>query len=243
MLPTGSYPDGAKGDVDFSQHSGEITWADDCDVAGGMLEYAAPPSPDGAEWPRRAAEQASLMEAHMRDLRMGRMAGSGARLLAVAALALGLGAVEARADHIFTLSGVTFDDGTSATGMFTTNDALTSLVSFDITTTTGAIAGFHYTPGTAGSGPTSLPTIIVLEPASLDHIIQLTFDGGLKLAGAPILIGQFDSFEQDANNTHRQVTGGSVVGGTAVPEPSSLALAGTAALAGLGLWARRRRRA
>ena len=91
--------------------------------------------------------------------------------------------------------------------MFTTNDALTSLLSFDITTTDGAIAGFHYTPGTAGSGPTSLPTIIVLEPASLDHIIQLTFNGGLTTAGVPILIGQFDSFEQDATGTHRQVTG------------------------------------
>jgi hypothetical protein len=161
--------------------------------------------------------------------------------LCALALALALGAVEARADHVFTLSGVTFDDGTSATGTFATNDALTSLVSFDITTTTGAIAGFHYTPGTAGSGPTSLPTILVLEPASLDHILQLTFNGGLTLAGAPILIGQFDSFEQDANNTHRQVTGGSVIVGTAVPEPSSLLTGGIAALAGLGLWARRRR--
>jgi PEP-CTERM motif len=176
----------------------------------------------------------------MRVLRMMRMARSGSRFLAAAALTLALGAVEARADHVFLLSGVTFDDGTSATGMFTTNDALSSLVGFDITTTTGAIAGFHYIPGTAGSGSSSLPSIIVLEPASLDHILQLSFDGGLQLGGAPILIGQFDSFEQDVNNTHRQVTGGSVVA-SAVPEPSSLVLAGTAALAGLGgLWARRR---
>ena len=179
----------------------------------------------------------------MRMLRMRWMAGAGARLLAAAALALALGADEARADHIFTLSDVTFDDGTLATGTFTTNDALTSLVDFDITTTTGAIAGFHYTPGTAGSGSSSLPAIIVLEPASLDHILQLTFDGSLQLTGAPITIGQFDSFEQDSNNTHRQVTGGAVVA-SAVPEPSSLVLVGTAAMAGLGgLWARRRRAA
>ena len=143
----------------------------------------------------------------MRGLHMGRLAGPGARLLAATVLALALGAVEARADHIFTLSNVTFDDGTLATGMFTTNDALNSLVNFDIKTSDGAITGFEYTPATAGSGSSSLPSIIVLEPASLDHIIQLTFDGGLTLAGAPILIGQFDSFEQDAAGTHRQVTG------------------------------------
>jgi len=172
---------------------------------------------------------------------MGRTVGSGVRLLVATALALALGTVEARADHIFTLSNVTFDDGTLATGMFTTNDALNSLVNFDIKTTDGAITGFEYTPATAGSGSSSLPSIIVLEPASLDHIIQLTFNGGLTVAGAPITIGQFDSFEQDAAGTHRQVTGGLVVGLAAVPEPSSFVLAGTAALAGLGMWARKRR--
>ena len=165
----------------FHNTRSAITWADDCDAAGSMLEYAAPPSPGGAEWPRRAAEQASLTEASHERFAYGMDGRVGARCLAAAALALALGAVEARADHIFTLSGVTFDDGTSATGTFTTNDALTSLVNFDITTTNGAITGFNYTPATADPASTSLPAIIVLEPASLDHIIQLTFDGGLTL--------------------------------------------------------------
>ncbi len=176
----------------------------------------------------------------MNDLRMGRMARSGASLLAVAALALSLGTVEARANHVFTLSGVTFDDGGTATGTFTTDNTLTNLISYDITTSGGALAGFEYTPAGTTSF-SSLPAILVLETSSLDHLIQLTFTG-LTATGAPITIGQFDSFEQDPTGAHRQVLAGSVVG-NAVPEPTSLALAGTAALAGLGLWARRRRAA
>jgi PEP-CTERM motif len=163
------------------------------------------------------------------------------RLLVATALVLSLGVVEARADHVFTLSGVTFDDGGTATGTFTTDNTLTNLVSYDITTSGGTLTGFDYTPATTSGGFSSLPTIIVLETASLDHLIQLTFTG-LTVAGAPITIGQFDSFEQDPTGAHRQVIAGSVVGAS-VPEPSSLALAGTAALAGLGLWARRRRAA
>jgi hypothetical protein len=179
----------------------------------------------------------------MKFSRMGWMAGTGARLLTAAAMALALGAVEARADHVFDLSNVTFDDGTLATGNFTTSTDLKTLVTFDITTVNGTIAGFEYTPATAGSGSTSLPAIIVLEPSSLDHIIQLTFTGGLTAVGAAITIGNADSFEQDAAGTHRFVTGGSVIAAGTVPEPSSLALAGTAALAGLGLWTLKRRRA
>jgi hypothetical protein len=176
----------------------------------------------------------------MKDLRMGGMARSGARLLSAAALALALSAVEARADHIFTLSGVTFDDGGTASGTFTTNDTLNSLVNYDITTAGGTLTGFDYTPATTTS-LSSLPAILVLETGSLDHLIQLTFSG-LTVAGAPITIGQFDSFEQDPTGAHRQVIGGSVIG-LAVPEPSSFALAASAALAGLGLWTRRRRAA
>jgi hypothetical protein len=177
----------------------------------------------------------------MRVLHRGRKATPRERFLAAAVLALVVGVVDARADIVYDLSGVTFSDGTMATGTFTTNSAITSLLSYDITTTNGAIAGFEYTPATAGSSSTSLPGIIVLEPADLSHIIELTFDGGLKAAGASILIGEFDSFEQDSNNVHRQVVSGSVVSASAVPEPTSLALGGIAALAGLGLRATRRK--
>jgi hypothetical protein len=161
--------------------------------------------------------------------------------LCALALTLALGTVEARADHVFTLSGVTFDDGGNATGSFTTNDALNTLVTYDITTSGGgATFDFHYTPGTTTSF-SSLPNILVLETSSLSHLIEITFSPPLTVAGAPIALGDNISFEQDASGAHRLVSAGSVVG--AVPEPSSLVLAGTAALAGLGLLARRRRRA
>jgi hypothetical protein len=166
------------------------------------------------------------------------------RLFCALALALALGAVEARADHVFTLSGVTFDDGGTATGSFVTNDALDSLVSADITTAGGTNPGFNYTfpPGTSVSF-SSLPIILVLEPAGLNNILELTFTNppGLTTTGAPILIGDNVSFEQLPSGAHRNVTAGSVVSANAVPEPSSLVLAGTASLAGLGVWARRRR--
>jgi hypothetical protein len=167
------------------------------------------------------------------------------RSLAAAGLtALAIGAAEARADVVFTLSGVTFDDGTQITGSFTTDDALNSLLDFDLTSADGVITGFDYDPGSAGSSSTSLPAIIVLSTASLDRILQLTFDGGLTAAGASILIGQFDSFEQAGTGSpvpRREVVAGSVVVGTAViPEPSSIALATSAALAGLAFGARRR---
>jgi hypothetical protein len=51
--------------------------------------------------------------------------------------------------------------------------------------------------------------------------------------------GEFRLFNNTAGNVFDLLTGTINVG--AVPEPSSLVLAGTAALAGLGAWARRRR--
>jgi PEP-CTERM motif len=176
----------------------------------------------------------------MTSLRMGRIAVLRGRLLAAVALVLALGAVEARADHVFTLSDVTFNDGGTATGTFTTNDALSSLVSFDIITSPGTNIGFEYTPATANSSSTALPFILTLNtPPLLDNILELTFTN-LTVAGAPITIGDNDSFEQTLN-ARRVVVSGQVVAAGAVPEPSSLVMGGVAAIAGLGIWARRRR--
>jgi hypothetical protein len=164
------------------------------------------------------------------------------RILAAIGLALFLAGGQASANIIFTFSGVTFDDGGTLTGTLTTNDALTAIVDFDITTS-GA-AGFHYTPGTSdGTTSTSLPFIFVANtPPLLDNVIQITFDGGLTAAGAPIKIGTFDSFEQETGTGRRDIAAGSVIVAT-VPEPSTIGLLGIGLLVlGLLLYLRRRDR-
>ena len=163
------------------------------------------------------------------------------RLLSAIALSLALAAGHATANVIFTFSGVTFDGGGTLTGTFTTNDALTALVDFDITTS-GA-NGFHYTPGTSdGTTSTSLPFVLVANtPPLLDNVIQITFDGGLTVSGAPIKIGTFDSFEEETGSARRDITAGSVIVATSVPEPSTIALFGLGVV-GLAIYLRRRRK-
>jgi len=164
------------------------------------------------------------------------------RLLSLIGVVLFLAAGQASANIVYTFSGVTFSDGGTLTGTFTTNDTFTALLDYDITTSVAPGIGFTYTPLTTGSSPTSLPAIIVVETASLDNLLQVTFAGGLTATGAPILIGTFDSFEQGPDARRDIVAGMATVATNNVPEPSTLALLAVGAL-GVLTSVRRRRQA
>ena len=162
------------------------------------------------------------------------------RFLSAVATALVLAAGPASADIIFTLSG-SLDDGGTVSGTFTTDDAIGSLLDYDLTTS-GA-NGFTYNTTTAPQNFSSLPNILVVETADLSHLLQVTFAGGLTATGGNIVAGGFDSFEQIPGGAHREITAGSAaVGTTAVPEPSTIALLGLAVLGVAGFVRRNRQR-
>ena len=162
------------------------------------------------------------------------------RLLAAVGIVLMLAAGQAAANIIFTFSGATLSDGGSLTGTFETDDTATNLIDYDILTSGGVLTGFNYTPATANS-LSSLPFILVLEPASADPILQVTFDGGLTPLGAMILIGQFDSFEQ-VGQQKRPILAGSVAPAPTVPEPGTLLLLGAAIIGAVVLRRRHQRK-
>jgi hypothetical protein len=168
--------------------------------------------------------------------------------LSAVALAFALGGREAAADHVFQLVDVMFGSpGGTATGTFTTNDAITALVTYDITTSTvSGFQGFEYTPATAPAVNNKLPSQFGLFDGPM-RSLSLGFGGsGLTATGATLSTSGINgSFETESGSPdfpieQRFVASGSVVG---VPEPSALVLGGLAAAAGLGLWAWRRRAA
>jgi hypothetical protein len=145
----------------------------------------------------------------------------------------------------WTLEGVTFDDGGTASGTFSTDSSTGDIVSYDITTTTGtAVLGAVYDPSNAPfvannvSGPNSFRLIL---GTGLQYL-NLTFQNPLTSGGIdPIVIGNYlgsDTAQSwECNNCFpiRLVSAGEA-SSLATPEPSTWAmmLVGFTALAFAG---------
>ena len=172
------------------------------------------------------------------------------RVVALAGLAAGLvlGAVPgARASSIlWTLENVTFDDGGTAHGTFTTDSATGGLLGFDIVTTPGTtLAGFTYNPQTVNFVDNNLDQLnsflIGNDIIPIPYDLQLTFVHPLTagLPVDPIIPGNPPvaaySLECNDCNPFRFVESGFAV----APEPATLAVFGIG-LAGLGVALRRR---
>jgi PEP-CTERM motif len=176
--------------------------------------------------------------------------------LAAALLVASLHVASATPTVTFTLSGVGLDSqpngaGTSEgslTGTFTTNAALSSITTYDITASaSGAFAGFVFTPSDSSVVAATLPSqYFQIDSTNGEYELRIYFAGsGLTSSGATI--SSTSSFEDETQSGGIRYPFGSITGsvstiGTsqAAPEPASLALLG-AGMMGLGGLRRRRR--
>ena len=158
------------------------------------------------------------------------------RTIAAAALAALTVALPAKAVTLaWTLSGVTFDDGGTAIGTFTTDSTNGHLMTYSIDTIAGSTFGaFHYDPTTSlifannffGSNSFTVSNTAFTRQINFAFVNPLT-SGGVD----PFATGWYrPSYECNNCVSMRVVTGGVATTAT-VPEPASWALL----VAGFGL--------
>jgi hypothetical protein len=143
----------------------------------------------------------------------------------------------------YTLSGVTFTDGTSATGSFYF-DAVTHLSSsFSISTTAGVLSAFTFDKSDSGlyygggAGPNNF-TIITTDGR---RVFNFSFLTPFTDAGGNNAINISSTYECNNCGTFRRVNAGFVTS-NAVPEPATSALM-FSAVGALAVMRRRRKHA
>jgi hypothetical protein len=161
----------------------------------------------------------------------------GAAILSIAA------ALPAQATPVtWHLSGVTFNDGATASGWFVYDATSHVTGAFDISTTAGALSAATYDNSSGGLynggfGPNALSAITT----SGARYFTMDFLSPLTNAGGVLGINTATSWECYNCSPYRLVTAGTITSqAAAVPEPGSLAML-VPALAMLGFMTRRRK--
>lgn len=168
-------------------------------------------------------------------------------LFAAAAL-MGSGS-SARADIVWTLQNVTFDDGASLTGSFTVN-AYGGLAAWNLTTTNGpSVTGYHYTQTINAQSAFPITNYVVFNhgpPQSYNGYLDLIFQNSLTspginplVAGVAYECGGYGSTSGDCTSRSIRFVGEGAFA-SSVPEPSTWALM-MLGFAGVGWLAYRRR--
>lgn len=142
-------------------------------------------------------------------------------VLAAAAFAsMIFGATSANAAKTFNLSGVTFSDGSTVTGSFTTNDAVSAVTNYSIAT-----SGFLAQTYTQANGFASINSSSLSFTAYgfiFDQVLRLDLSRALSTSGASVTGGSESVFILSRSVAN----GGTVSLSTtpAVPEPATWAL-------------------
>ncbi len=145
----------------------------------------------------------------------------------------------ASADGIsWTFSGVTFDDGGTASGSFNYDAVAHTYSAINVTTTTGTtLAAATYTSLSFLAIPSDTGVVFGASSGDLTNtpLLFLLFDAHLTNSGGIVqlsLLPPNDSVEGFCTNPDcsafsiRSVTGGEVVGTVVTPEPAAISLLG-----------------